>query len=80
MKVEVDEVDLKVLIGMSAYFTAHLSAVQSGDVTIEQIERRLVRDLLHYGLADETDEHTVAKAMDALTQRLHTALDRAEAK
>ncbi|MFG6278886.1 hypothetical protein [Microbacterium sp. 5K110] len=74
MKTEVDEVDLKVLIGVSAYLTAHLSTGQSGDVTLEQIARRLTRDLLHYGLADETGEHDVAEAMAALTQRLHAAM------
>ncbi|MGC0370042.1 hypothetical protein [Microbacterium sp. SLBN-111] len=78
MNVEIDENDLKVLIGIAANLTAHLATGRSGAVTMDKIDERLARDLRRFGLAEDDSAETMEAAMSHLTSRLHAALgDRA---
>lgn len=75
MNVQIDENDLKVLIGIAAYLTAHVATGRSGAVTLDMIDGRLARDLRRFGLAEDDSSAAVEEAMSHLTSRLHAALD-----
>lgn len=78
MNVEIDENDLKVLIGIAANLTAYLATGRSGDGTLDKIDERLARDLKRFGLAEDDSAAAMEEAMSHLTSRLHAALgDRA---
>ena len=74
-KVEIDELDVRVLIGIAANLTAHLVTEKAGAVTIEKVTERLERDLLRYGLAADDTLASYRCAMEALTGRLHESLE-----
>lgn len=75
MNVEIDERDLRVLIGVAAYLCAHLATGRSGAVTLEMIDSRLARDLRRNGLAEDDSLAAANHAMAQLTDRLHVALN-----
>lgn len=75
MNVEIDENDLKVLIGIAAYLTAHVATGRSGAMTLDMIDERLARDLRRFGLVEDESTAAMEVAMSRLTDRLHAALN-----
>ena len=72
---EIDESDLRVLIGIAATLTAHLVTEKAGAVTLEKTTERLERDLLRYGLAADGSVASCRRAREGLTERLHESLN-----
>ena len=73
--VEIDESDLRVLIGIAATLTAQVVTEKTDAVTLEKTTERLERDLLRYGLAADGAVVSCRRTMEGLTERLHEALE-----